>query len=1581
MDVHSPLCRLITLLQIGALLANPLASAGAELTVDSATASNTAITQAGNGVPIVSIATPNGSGLSHNRFSDYNVGQPGLILNNAPDAFTSTQLGGVILGNANLAGHAATLILNEVTGSHPSQLQGYTEVAGQGAHVVVANPNGISCDGCGFINTPRVTLSTGTPVIEAGQLRRFEVDQGQIVIAGTGLHAANISQFDLITRSAKLNAALYAQRLTIVTGRNQVDAHSLAASAKPDDGKEKPLLAIDSSALGGMYTGAIRLVGTEAGVGVRLAADMAASGDDIQIDVNGKLSLARVVSAAALTVKAEQIAVTDQAHADGATKIEASGAVDIAASLTSAADLSITAGNLSNHGTLGGNGRVSLQAAILDNQGGLIFSGGDLTLKVDTLTNRLGDLFSLGTLAITATDLVDNRSGSLESAGNLQIQAKRINNQRDVLSTHQEKYAARISELPCSLEYGAGDCDGGKANQVWQIVERDRLQVSAATERAYITAGGNLSLISESLLNQASAISAAGDMSIKVAELQNLGVQPGEYETSRVFTSERTRNPEALRKAASTFTALYWPQSDDPLGLLAALNRFIGETEREQSQLRSSAAINVDGETYSAIIQAGGKVDISTSGSFDSSVVRPTYAYVAGGSLASTEMAETAIAAAISRNPQLAPDLTQQPSLPGFNLPSSSNGLFRLNSDGSHPYLVETNPALTTLRGFLSSDYLLAIIGYNPALTQRRLGDGLYEQRLVQQAVIARTGKRFLDGLSSDEEQFRYLMDNAIASKQALNLVPGIALSAEQVAALTHDIVWLQEQEVAGQKVLVPVLYLAQAKDRLAPNGALVQGQDVTLISASDLSNSGTLRAGNNLSISAANISNRGLMQANEQVALQASDSIRNSQGGIIAGKDVSASALTGDIVNERSITTHDAGKEGFERREDVVDSPAGIEASNGLTLSAGRDIVNQGGNLRAGGDAELRAGRDLLILSQSETEVTNNKDRKGYSKRSQTLQYGAGVQVGGDLTAEAGRDLAVVASTVKAGRDMQLSAAEDLTIAAAADETTSDSYRKSGGKKVKAQDSVVHQQAAVIEAGSNLNIEAGNNLSLVAGQVKAGDGAFLYAGDQLALLSAEDSEHHLFNLKKKGDRSSKETRKDETTRIRNLGTNIVTGGDLRLISEGDQYYQKAKLQSGGGLTLDSGGAITFEAVKDLDQQSHERSDSDLAWNSAKGKGSSDETLRQSELIAKGETIIRAVNGIHIDIKQVDRQSVSQTIDAMVAADPNLAWIKEAEKRGEVDWQRVKEIHDSWDYQNSGLGMGAALVIAIVATVLTAGAASVAVAAAYPTSATMAAATTTAAAGVGNVAATAAITSAASTAAVSTINNRGKLSAVSKDIFSPDSLKGYLTAALIAGVGATTDSWGTKRVVEQNLQVVDFGKRAEAYLTNTAVKGSLSGDKNSNTWLAIAGTGALAELYKYSVGRGPDIRPGVERPEGPRFTPLEGNFVPRVIVDGAYVEGNNLGINWPRIDVCSTFYAICHGTPISAGLNQVPGLNSFATIHDSWMTSLEAYKEKNMSVFENLGSMPPALFVNYGALYEMYRPQIDIAKGQKNEKN
>ncbi|KAB0781736.1 DUF637 domain-containing protein, partial [Pseudomonas aeruginosa] len=223
----------------------------------------------------------------------------------------------------------------------------------------------------------------------------------------------------------------------------------------------------------------------------------------------------------------------------------------------------------------------------------------------------------------------------------------------------------------------------------------------------------------------------------------------------------------------------------------------------------------------------------------------------------------------------------------------------------------------------------------------------------------------------------------------------------------------------------------------------------------------------------------------------------------------------------------------------------------------------------------------------------------------------------------------------------------------------------------------------------------------------------------------------------------------------------------------GDQTYQGAKLESGNDLAIVSGGAVTFDAVKDLHQESHEKSKGDLAWQSSKGKGQTDETVRQSQIVAQGNLAIKAVEGLKIDLKHIDQKTVSQTIDAMVQADPQLAWLKEAEQRGDVDWRMVQEVHDSWKYSNSGMGPATQIAVAIAAAAIGGMAAAGAL-----SGAGVGASSFAMGAGVG------AAGSLSGTAAVSLINNKGDLGKVLKDSFSSDSLKQIAIASLTGGLTA-----------------------------------------------------------------------------------------------------------------------------------------------------------------------------------------------------
>ncbi|EJH1685084.1 contact-dependent inhibition effector tRNA nuclease [Escherichia coli] len=351
--------------------------------------------KAANGVPVVNIATPNGAGISHNRFTDYNVGKEGLILNNATGKLNPTQLGGLIQNNPNLkAGGEAKGIINEVTGGNRSLLQGYTEVAGKAANVMVANPYGITCDGCGFINTPHATLTTGKPVMNAdGSLQALEVTEGSITINGAGLDGTRSDAVSIIARATEVNAALHAKDLTVTAGANRITADGRVSALKGEG--NVPKVAVDTGALGGMYARRIHLTSTESGVGVNLG-NLYARDGDITLDASGRLTVNNSLATGAVTAKGQGVTLTGDHKAGG--NLSVSSRSDIVLSngtLNSDKDLSLTAG-----------GRITQQNEKLT-------AGRDVTLAAKNITQDTASQIN------AARDIVTVASDTLTTQGQI----------------------------------------------------------------------------------------------------------------------------------------------------------------------------------------------------------------------------------------------------------------------------------------------------------------------------------------------------------------------------------------------------------------------------------------------------------------------------------------------------------------------------------------------------------------------------------------------------------------------------------------------------------------------------------------------------------------------------------------------------------------------------------------------------------------------------------------------------------------------------------------------------------------------------------------------------------------------------------------------------------------------------------------------------------------------------------------------------------------------------------------------------------------------------------------------------------
>ena len=378
-------------------------------------ATKPAVGVAGNGVPVVQITTPNAAGVSNNTYNQYNVGTQGLILNNSPGA-VQTKLGGYVQGNPYLSAGSARVIVNQVVGGSPSQLLGYTEVAGRQAEVVIANPAGLYCNGCGFINTTRSVLTTGTPVFGGtGSLDAFHVTGGQIQIGAAGLDAGTVDQMDLIARSVQVNGKIWAGRqLDVVTGANDVNHGDLSTHALTPD-SNTPGFAIDVAQLGGMYAGKIMLVGTEAGVGVNSLGTIQAQAGDVQLSNAGKVTLAGSTSASGnVQIQAAgDLSNSGNTYAAQNASVSSQGQVVNSGTLASLGSTTVSGAGVASTGALGagadssgnlnGSGRLAVSASGAISATGQNLAGSNLTMSGSSLNLAGAQTVANGSATLTAT--------------------------------------------------------------------------------------------------------------------------------------------------------------------------------------------------------------------------------------------------------------------------------------------------------------------------------------------------------------------------------------------------------------------------------------------------------------------------------------------------------------------------------------------------------------------------------------------------------------------------------------------------------------------------------------------------------------------------------------------------------------------------------------------------------------------------------------------------------------------------------------------------------------------------------------------------------------------------------------------------------------------------------------------------------------------------------------------------------------------------------------------------------------------------------------------------------------------------
>ena len=415
------------------------------------------VLQTGNGLPQVNIQTPSAGGVSRNQYSQFDVAEKGAVLNNARKA-AQTQMAGWVQGNPNLARGEAKVILNEVNSANPSRLKGYVEVAGKKADVVIANPSGIQCDGCGVINAGRTTLTTGKAEVENGELKGYRVKGGKVTVGQKGMDNSQSDYTDIIAEKAELKGGVWSKKgIKVTTGKNNVDRtndsvvyvgdkNTDKTDRTSDTQGENQSYSVDVSQLGGMYAEKIHLVDNGQGLGVRNAGHIGASAGSVKVDSQGKIVNEGFIGGsenAQLNVK-KNIENRGTVYAKAQAQLNAQN-IDNKQGVIAGKQVQLNANNVDNRkqsdkgSLIVATEKVTIKAKHVDNQGTKAGSkteqgirGAQVAIIAENLSNQQGGIYADEHANLDVAKTIDNQSGEIEAGKSIELKAKTLANEGDI---------------------------------------------------------------------------------------------------------------------------------------------------------------------------------------------------------------------------------------------------------------------------------------------------------------------------------------------------------------------------------------------------------------------------------------------------------------------------------------------------------------------------------------------------------------------------------------------------------------------------------------------------------------------------------------------------------------------------------------------------------------------------------------------------------------------------------------------------------------------------------------------------------------------------------------------------------------------------------------------------------------------------------------------------------------------------------------------------------------------------------------------------------------------------------------------
>ncbi|HHS9208136.1 TPA: hemagglutinin repeat-containing protein, partial [Escherichia coli] len=575
----------------------------------------------------------------------------------------------------------------------------------------------------------------------------------------------------------------------------------------------------------------------------------------------------------------------------------------------------------------------------------------------------------------------------------------------------------------------------------------------------------------------------------------------------------------------------------------------------------------------------------------------------------------------------------------------------------------ETAPSYTDEKQFLGSSYFLDRLGLKPEKDYRFLGDAVFDTRYVSNAVLSRTGSRYLNGLGSDTEQMRYLMDNAARQQKGLGLEFGVALTAEQIAQLDGSMLWWESVTINGQTVMVPKLYLSP-EDITLHNGSVISGNNVQLADGNITNSGGSINAQNDLSLDSTGYIdnlNAGLISAGGSLDLSAIGDISNISS-VISGKTVQLESVSGNISNITRRQQWNAGSDsrygGVHLSGTDTGPVATIKGTDSLSLDAGKNIDITGATVSSGGDLGMSAGNDINIAVNL---ISGSKSQSGFwhtddNSSSSTTSQGSSISAGGNLAMAAGHNLDVTASSVSAGHSALLSAGNDLSLNAVRESKNSRNGRSESHES--------HAAVSTVTAGDNLLLVAGRDIASQAAGMAAENNVVIRGGRDVNLVAESAGAGDSYTSKKK---------KEINETVRQQGTEIASGGDTTVTAGRDITAVASSVTATGNISVNAGRDVALTTATESDYHYLETKKKSGGFLSKKTTHtiSEDSASREAGSLLSGNRVtVNAGDNLTVEGSDVvaDRDvslAAGNHVDVLAATSTDTSWrFKETKKSG-----------------------------------------------------------------------------------------------------------------------------------------------------------------------------------------------------------------------------------------------------------------------------------------------------------------------------